>query len=51
MEPLNRESSKISHLSKDSEIPNKRTKPNLVESLLVAPTGRQLDDLLMKETI
>ena len=48
MEQFSKKYSKLSHLSKDSEILNKQTKPKLVESLMIALTPLQLADSYMK---
>ena len=49
MEQFSKKYSKLSHLSKDSEILNKQTKPKLVESLMIALTALQLADSYMKK--
>ena len=50
MEQFSREYSKLSHLSKDSEILSKLTKPKLVESLMTALTAFQLADSHIKKS-
>ena len=51
MEQFRKEYSKLNHLSKDSEISNKKTKPKIVESLMIAQTALQLADSYLKKTI
>ena len=49
MEQFSREYSKSSHLSKDFEILNKKTKPKLFERLMIALIALQLADSYMKQ--
>ena len=49
MEQFSKEYSKLGHLSKDSEILNKQTKPKLVENLIIALTALQIADSYMKK--
>ena len=51
MEQFSREYCKLSHMSIDSEICNKKTNPKIVENILIAPTTLQLADAYMKKTI
>ena len=43
------EYSRLNHLSMDSEILDNQTRPNLVESLMIALTALQIADFYMKK--